>query len=685
MSRHTTDIYRTASAILIHTRPGRPARTQIGLLLLCIVPIVYCTMILFNSGRDHFAWNYAIPVLGFLGASLYFAFSIVYTCCTTRIIRIDSRTVRLDRRFLSFRRSRIFPRTPETRMQRKYDNGQYRLILGTAERSISWAVSGSEELRWVFDEIQKFLVTVPAATGSFDSTKPRFTDADCGEALLESRKFEGRTFERVLSPTEKAAKADDAEIPDGARRPYVRCGKCNAVVPHGKVLPDQGLALCEQCGTLCRLADLFPAPLPPDSLYTVRRTEETLEIRKNCDYRFLPLAIFCWGFLGFAILAAIRQIEFLEIFFLVVVGCCSLWSLWSLWAVVDRRGICIDPERCRLTWNPFFIPWTITIPRQDLLKAGREQARFSNRETVRLLYRGGSFLVEPIIPGGGSFLLGILNHHLYTVPPANPRSGKTRTYLGGGTSEYAEVRTYCPDCGSPAPSANLDFDRQQAVCGSCRRVFTFSESPLRVFPAADRPISNRLQVAKNAERVQITWAAEPAFWKRFEICGPAFAAMLVMVLISLGMDGAITLHMLMLMIISGLFILIITLPVGLRRHFAKWSILLDRKNLEISCQNLFWKAVRTIPREKIFAFSLKEKNYDEAKREGPVVADPLMPQLCPQSQVVAGRTDNELSVRLPGFPFTSARTNADGSVWLMNELNDFLGRARPVSRGPESS
>ncbi len=680
MSRHSTDIYRTDNAILIHDLPGRPVRMQVWMLLLYIALTVFIAGISFSDADDRFDWFSVVATLGFSGVSLYFAFSIVYARCATRIIRIDSRAIRLDRRFLSFCRSRVFQRTPETRIQRSYDNGQYRLILGTDERSVSWAVSGSEEQRWVFDEIQKFLATVPAATGSFEPTKPTFEDPDCGETLLESKEFEGQTLERILSPTEKAAKADDAEIPDGARRPYVRCGKCNAVVPHGKVLPDQGLALCEQCGTLCRLTDLFPAPLPPDGVYTVRRTEETLEVRKDCNYRLLPLAIFCWPIFGLSMYTLIGDYQhgdfsghFFVSVILIATGC---FSLWLLWAIADRRAIFIDSERCRLTWNPFFIPWTKTIPRQDILKAARGQAGTLNREAVRLYYRGGSFLVEPIMPGGGSFLLGILNHYLYTVPPANPRSGKTRTYLGGGTSEYAEVRTYCPDCGCPAPSDNLDFDRQQAVCGSCRRVFTFAESPLRVFPEADRPISNRLQIEKSSERVQITWAADPSIWKWLDYWQPFFIVILFVSLSDLSKDGFFRFTNIFLL---GLFLIGFS-PGLLQRRFTKWSILLDRKNLEISCKTLFWKAVRTIPRDRIFAFSLNdEKEFDDAKGTGPVAFDSLLPWLCPQSTVIVERSDGGPLVRLPGFPGGGKNTNPAGSAWLMNALNDFLGRSQRVS------
>ena len=432
----------------------------------------------------------------------------------------------------------------------------------------------------------------------------------------------------------------------------IRCGDCDTVVPAENVDVDTAIAVCRECGAVRRLADLMRVPIPADSRYTYKIQGNTITVRKEATWDFFPMMLLGAGFclmelLLFMLLGLSTGIG--------IAGICIL--LFSTWLAFDRRTVCITPDTCRLTWNPFFLPFTKEIPRNDVYRVVRKSSWIGVRNTIRLYYRGGSIALEAVAPNGDSCLLGALNHYLYTVPPTDPVARGVWVYFGGSKSKTQKVKSYCPDCGSLIDAKNLDLASQHGTCGECGCEFPLAESRVIAYPEADWPMSRHLNYEKKDGRLRIGWCPglsrkilEPLLWIVCLACGVVFALDIAMPLQLLWKTYWM---MILLFTISHIFYL--------PRNMTQWTIDFDMERLEISYKCWFFGETQTIPCGKIAAFSL----HEEKKRR----ITGLNHWLCPQSAVIAERNDSLPPLRMPGLP---DQPSALQSTWLLNELNDFL-------------
>ena len=644
MKRYSCDLYRTNNAILIHQRPGRFAAARPQLVSF----IIYAALFAFTANLlrpDYFTYCFCFLLAL---AACHHLVLIPYTYFRTITLRIDPATVRLDRWSCGFRRSRVFRRTNSTRLS---SEGFNKLFLGDGKQSFSLTVSCESELLWLNREIQAYLQAVPAMLAVCDPPKPSFSDADCGEQLLITRQFQGEPLQRIPPPSERAA---EESVTENTGRIEVRCGNCNKVVPPENVDGDSAIAVCRHCGAIRQLADLMRFPLPADSRYFYQLQGDTLLVRKESTRDYLPMML-----LGVAFLPLGFLVFFLSGFTIMpsigIIGICIV--VFAVWLAFDRRIVRITPDKCTLVRIPFFVLFVQEVPRKDVYKAARISSWIPGRDLIRLYYRGGSITLETVAQGYDSVLLGQINHYLYTVPPTDMTPRGVRVYLGGSESKTQEVRPYCPDCGHVIDSQGFDLAMLRGTCDKCNREFPFAESQIMVYRDAVPPKFDRLSYEKGEGRLRIDLHQD---W-RFSSWGHWFGLIIVFfIFIFWPLFSKYELFEgknLIFGIFYALIILVISMP-RLLPLLTQWTIYFDMKKLEISYRCLFISEKRMIPRGKIATFSSCEKKAEETKI-----------LFCPQSMVIAERNDGRPPLRLPG---TQRDHNLQQSVWLMNELNDFL-------------
>ncbi len=618
MTRFSCDVYRTDDTILIHQRSGRFSLVHLMLFLFfTLMSWVFLSFYL-KELRDPNELAKPDAFLGFwilfsAGFALFSLFSIPFQYFKSLTIRIDPETVRYDYRSLCFRRSLAFRRTAAVRLTtnatERENPLEYALALGDDARSISWTLSDRRELLWLSREIQTYLETVSVAVAVGDPPKVSFADAECGLELLSNKSFHGKPLLRTIPPTELVAEKSETETPG---RIEVRCGRCNRVVPPENVDPDAAISVCEQCGAIRRLVDLLRFPAPHGSRYSCWIEGNTLQIRKYFNNEAYSLLAYVWFF--FAVSLFLLLTAYLEAP-LIFAGVGLIFLAWSIWMITDRVVVHITPEKCRITRIPCLIPFTEEIPREDLYKAVRERSWIPNRDVVRLYYRGGSVDLETVIPGYDSQTLGRLNHYLFTVPPAHPKPGSARVYLGGCDADTQEVKPYCPDCGLPISTGEFDLAQQRGTCERCGREFRFSETSIMSFPDAMPPTSKRLKIEKGDRRLRIDWCPETwsgKEWKGLRVIAFFFLFLIFTQrsspLVSKSFDPYDFLSFAApLLVMFSIFFLFAFI-----RGRTQWTILFDRDKLEISYRFWFWRDKRTIPREKIACFSLYEKSRDDS-------------------------------------------------------------------------
>ena len=461
----------------------------------------------------------------------------------------------------------------------------------------------------------------------------------------------------------------------------IRCGNCNNVIPPENVDIDAAIVVCRRCGAIRRIVELMRLPVAGDSRYTYQREGDTLTVRKEATWDYLPMLLLGAGFCLLGFLLSAGGLFFMWEACAIGIGI----MLFATWLSVDRRTIRITPEKCQITWTPFFIPFTREIPRRDVHKAVRQQTalRFLGRETVRLGYGDGFINLESVAANYDSTLLGAINHYLYTVPPADRTPRSDRIFLGGKESQTQEVKPYCPDCGHVILTENFDLASQRGTCDLCGREFSLAESPVMAYPDAAWPDSLRLKYEKEDGRLRIAWRQE---WRLSEwvpefLSQAIWLSILLWLFVLADKDPANA---------AGLtFFVILTIVMCLNTLWGlmvEWVIDFNAENLEISYKCLFFHGRQTMPRDKIAVFSLHEQKERWIKTLG---------RLCPQSAVIAERNDGHPSLqtpalRMPGFTHSLdvSQRHSDESVWLMNVLNDFLaskGVQKEAERIPRKS
>jgi ribosomal protein S27AE len=235
-----------------------------------------------------------------------------------------------------------------------------------------------------------------------------------------------------------------------------------------------------------------------------------------------------------------------------------------------------------------------------------------------------------------------------------PRS--VRVYLGGSESKTQEVKPYCPDCGHVICAENLDLVSQLGECDQCGLEFPLAKSPIMAYSEATWPDFARLSYEKEDGWLRIDWHREGFFSMIINSLLLIFTLFFLYWMAEFKWEKFLP---------ATIFIPIVLLP-GLLRLLTRWTIDFDMKKLEISYNCLFFRGKQTMLRKEIAAFSLHEKP------ERWIVT--LNSWLCPQSAVIAEHKNGRGSrrtpaLRMPGFTQLPSRAQ---SVWLLNELNDFL-------------
>jgi len=463
----------------------------------------------------------------------------------------------------------------------------------------------------------------------------------------------------------------------------IRCGKCDAIIPPENVDADTAIVVCRECGAIRRLVELMRFPVPRNSRYTYQREGDTIVVRKHATWEHLSAALFFVAisllFFFNALLMLAVEGEGLTIWSIGFFGF-SILFLWVILLSVDRRTIRITPEKCQITRNPLGIPVTEEIPRNDVSKAVRQHTilNFMGRETIRLDCNCGFINLGTVAAGYDSVLLGAINHYLYTVPPADMTPRTNRMTLGGKVSDTQEVKPYCPDCGHVICTENFVLASLRGKCDQCGREFSLSESPTMAYSDASWPNTGHLSYEKEDGRLRIEWREKPSIALTRE------AAPVVMGLLVGRWFGFFTMENIPFLVLVGILV-ILWCWMLLLKLTVRWTIDFDAEKLEISYRCLFFSGTQTIPRSKIAVFSL----YDQDE----LWINRLNPSFCPQSMVIAERNDGHRSLRVPALrmPGFSREPNIPQSVWLMNELNDFLmskghqNRTNHQYRGPSKS
>ncbi len=453
-----------------------------------------------------------------------------------------------------------------------------------------------------------------------------------------------------------------APNPPGDTPIIVRCGKCDAIVPPEQVDAEAAISVCEQCGAVRFLKELEQTVPLSLGRYSFQQKGEKFRAWQTCGLGYLPFALFALLLLALMLYASLGTVPVLI---------AAIASVWTLWLFLEWRILRIDPEVCRLIYSPFLIPFVFKVPRRDIDKAVRESSCIPNRDVVRLYYRGGSFAVEYVRPGQDSLILGRLNHYLYTVPPADPNPQAAPVVLGGREAETAEVRPYCPACGHKVRTENLDFSRLEGKCDACGREYRFAESPLRIFPQTPPSTLEGVKVEKNDERIRIDWQSTFQTGEMITFLVVFVGIILIDYLRDYFGEVPPASWFLGRLCTFGVLALIFFVR-ALPESLGRWTIDFDREKFEVIYRFGFLRFRRIFPRDEIVAFSLNDGSWDEKERT--VRSFGFWPFL--KSNVVLVRRDKE-PFRLPGITNTP---QPSVSVWLMNELNGFLGSSGRVVR-----
>ena len=690
MHKFSTSIYRTDNAILIADIPGKWGRNLfLPLGLLCFFAVIGLLWV--GLLHDDIARYYSDPddlprsllftvvfSLWTFGLLVSLLGSVLYGRFAARTIRIDAESVRVDWRFFFFRGSRVFRRTPETMLEKHSEifppmRMNRTIGIGNRQNSYSWPVAYKEELDWIEAEIQRFFTEVPAVVASRDPHQMLYSKHDTGFHLLQSKDDLGQPLKPISPPSDQPASLP-AEPQAGQL--YVRCCHCSECLPSNRVLPDQALTVCNHCGSMLQIDDLVRFPFPLGSRFEAFQVKETLLVRQHLKFTFLNVGIVLFTlYASYVFSSMFGDLHYDRPSFLGLDG--PVWFialaygfLWGMYSIYEQRTIEIDRETCYLRWSFLFLFWTWRIPRHKVFKATRRQSLFWNRDTIRLEYAGGNFVLERIPTNSDSVLLGVVNHYLFTTPALEPAPTETPTIIGGIETKHSEVRAYCPKCQSTVPSRNLNFAQLEGHCEACNETFTFAESPLRVFSEASKPLNTNLTIEKSDERIRFDFGANSPkdfIWAWLLPIG---------VVLFLSFNSRSTRReSIEEWWFSFLFyitiVLLIFLPRFLVSSFSRWTIYLDRNNLELTCRLLFLKYHRVVSRNNILSFSIPD--------EEPSYNFTLFATIVNQSPIVADMKmgSREAPMRLPGCK-EKAVANDNEVVWIMNELNDFLGKNPPL-------
>ena len=569
----------------------------------------------------------------------------VYTKYAGIVVQIDPQHVRLDSRFLWFQRSRMFVRNKNNsvaKMREKIDDhADNRIVLSNGIDLISWPIYDIIESNRTCCEIQRFFREVPAQ----DISESKITDPDSGWKLLEFLEIRGEKLVKLPLPDEvyvNPKKNDD--IP-------VWCCRCSHLIPPERVLSGEGIIVCDNCDSVLLLDELVGYPQPNDGRISVRKPRKSeIEIETCCDYSnqsFAPLIL--WFF----ILMTYTVFTFTSFFAITAIF--VVCTGYLLYLFLDFRSIHLTPEFCSISrWKTI---WSKRIPRKDIIKVVRCKSLVQNEDIIRLEYRGGSFDIERVKSGSVSFTQGLVNHYLYTNPSPDGANNDPAAYFGGVGASYAEVRAYCPDCHITLSPEELDFVHLSGKCGKCDCKFSFDKFPLRVFTNAATLSITTAKIEETDEQLTIT--GKPSSRGFVAFLDVLFAlGILSFVFFSAGPPKDPTFWV--------YFVVICGLILWTRfviKHLSRWTISLNNKVFEVSWRCMFFTIRKSIPRNMIQSFEYIDRI--------PVFDLTPYSSLCPLSTIVAKFFNGGNSFRLPGFYDDEKQEDYD---WMMNKLNDYLGR-----------
>ena len=650
---NTTDIYRSENAILVHSHSPRtvyvPLNLSFNLSLLILAVIVITFLLAAEFSRDVFSrrsdFLLCLPAVG--GGVLLIAVwaKYVYRKYTDTVVQIDPQHVRLDSRFLWFQRSRMFVRNKNNSVAKMreeiYDHTDNRIVLSNGIDLISWPIYDIEENNRTCSEIQRFFREVPAQ----DIAESKIAVPDSGWILLEILDIHGEKLVQLPLPDEMYVNPEkNNDIP-------VWCCRCSHLIPPEKVLSDEGIIICDNCDSVLLLDELVGYSQPKDGRISVRKprkSEIEIETCYNYSHQLLAPLIFWFFLLMIYTVFTFASFYGTAAVFVICTG-------YLLYLFLDFRSIHLTPEFCRISrWKTV---WSKRIPRKDIIKVVRCKSLVQDEDIIRLEYRGGSFDIERVKSGSVSFTQGLVNHYLYTNPSPDGAKNDPAAYFGGVGASCAEVRAYCPDCHITLSPEELDFVHLSGKCGKCGSAFSFDKSPMRVFTNAATLSITTAKIEETDEQLTIT--GKPSGWGFVAFLNVLFIlGILPFAFFSSGPPKH-PMYWVFFVVIVGL---IIWTSFAIK-HLSRWTISLNNKVLEVSWRCVFFTIRKSIPRNMIQSFEYIDRI--------PVFDLTPYGSLCPLSTIVAKFFNGGNSFRLPGFYDDEKQEDYD---WMMNKLNDYLGR-----------
>jgi len=289
-------------------------------------------------------------------------------------------------------------------------------------------------------------------------------DADSGLTILKSLETSGR-LEIDGKPLLRVEPGVEThrEPPQSNGPMPVRCGRCHALVPPDRVLPDLATAQCTACGFVFSLPELERIPPPRQKRVSCCRSEignlPELRITQGGDFSLYPVftlfAALCAVGLLFGLgwyiwrldpASGLRELfpessrespgeQLFRLF--IMAGFLGSFALLPLWAFLERRTLTLDRDICRMEVQLLFFRWRRTVPRSEVLFA-EHKTSWTTRELCRLRYgRRKTFNLTFTYPCGADWLTGEINHFLYTLPP-DDNQGISQETVAGNVCAAAE-------------------------------------------------------------------------------------------------------------------------------------------------------------------------------------------------------------------------------------------------------
>ena len=322
------------------------------------------------------------------------------------------------------------------------------LILQIGKTRVVMFLATPGEAEWLCEKVNRFLEATPMTSPKLEPeshkthavmTRGKLHDADSGLTILKSLEASGRLeiAGKPLRRVEPGVEIHREPLQSNIPIP-VRCGRCHALVPHERVLPDLATAQCTACGFVFSLPGLERIPPPRQNRVSCCRSEignpPELRITQGGDFSLYPVFTFFATLFAVGLLLGIgwhvwrldptngmhdlfpqspkENLGEHLIRLFIMTGFFGSFALLPLWAFLERRTLTLNRDTCRMEVRLLFFRWRRTVLRSEVLFAEHKPS-WAIRNLCRLCYgRRKTFHLTFTSRRGTDWLTGEINHFL---------------------------------------------------------------------------------------------------------------------------------------------------------------------------------------------------------------------------------------------------------------------------------